>query len=69
MTPQTLVMYAVIGAMHVVGVAMPSAVSSQHSLDDAKDLCARIGADYRSDVAALETSLRGLWQRRPWKES
>ncbi len=32
-------------------------------------LAPRIGADYRSDVAALETGLRGLWQRRPWKES
>ena len=32
-------------------------------------LAPRIGADYRSDVVALETSLRGLWQRRPWKES
>ncbi len=32
-------------------------------------LAPRIGADYRSDVAALETELRGLWQRRPWKES
>jgi tripartite-type tricarboxylate transporter receptor subunit TctC len=32
-------------------------------------LAPRIGADYRADVAALETQLRGLWQRRPWKES
>ena len=32
-------------------------------------LAPRIGADYRNDVAALETQLRGLWQRRPWKES
>ena len=32
-------------------------------------LSPRIGADYRADVAALETELRGLWQRRPWKES
>ncbi|MBW6398012.1 tripartite tricarboxylate transporter substrate binding protein [Roseomonas sp. HJA6] len=31
-------------------------------------LAPRIGADYRNDVAALETQLRGLWQRRPWKE-
>ena len=31
-------------------------------------LAPRIGAEYRSDVATLETSLRGLWQRRPWKE-
>ena len=32
-------------------------------------LAPRIGADYRSDVATLETGLRGLWQRKPWKES
>lgn len=32
-------------------------------------LAPRIGADYRNDVAALEMQLRGLWQRRPWKES
>ncbi|HWT10360.1 MAG TPA: tripartite tricarboxylate transporter substrate binding protein [Roseomonas sp.] len=32
-------------------------------------LAPRVGADYRNDVAALETQLRGLWQRRPWKES
>jgi tripartite-type tricarboxylate transporter receptor subunit TctC len=32
-------------------------------------LAPRIGAEYRADVAALETQLRGLWQRRPWKES
>jgi tripartite-type tricarboxylate transporter receptor subunit TctC len=32
-------------------------------------LAPRIGAEYRGDVAALETQLRGLWQRRPWKES
>jgi tripartite-type tricarboxylate transporter receptor subunit TctC len=32
-------------------------------------LAPRIGADFRNDTAALETQLRGLWQRRPWKES
>ena len=32
-------------------------------------LAPRIGADFRSDVAALERDLRGLWQRRPWRES
>jgi len=32
-------------------------------------LAPRIGADFRNDIAALETQLRGLWQRRPWKES
>ena len=32
-------------------------------------LAPRIGADYRSDVVGLERDLRGLWQRRPWRES
>lgn len=32
-------------------------------------LAPRIGADFRADVAALERDLRGLWQRRPWRES
>lgn len=32
-------------------------------------LAPRIGADFRSDVAGLERDLRGLWQRRPWRES
>lgn len=43
-----------LGGSRVVGVAMPSAISSQHSLDDAADLCARIGADYRVEpIAAI----------------
>jgi len=41
-----------IGGAHVVGVAMPSEYSSQHSLDDASDLCRRIGADYRVQAIA-----------------
>ena len=28
-----------------------------------------MAAEHLNDVAALETQLRGLWQRRPWKES
>ncbi len=36
-----------IGGENVVGVSMPSSFSSQHSRDDAAELCARIGADYR----------------------
>lgn len=32
-------------------------------------LAPRIGNDFRSDVVALERDLRGLWQRRPWRES
>jgi len=36
-----------VGGANVVGVAMPSEYSSQHSLDDAADLAKRLGADYR----------------------
>jgi len=36
-----------VGGTNVVGVAMPSAYSSQHSLDDAEDLMRRIGGTYR----------------------
>ncbi|WP_084126730.1 NAD+ synthase [Demequina sp. NBRC 110054] len=36
-----------IGGANVVGVSMPSEFSSEHSKDDAADLCKRIGADYR----------------------
>ncbi|WP_024287984.1 NAD+ synthase [Cellulomonas sp. KRMCY2] len=35
------------GGANVVGVSMPSRHSSEHSRDDAADLAARIGADYR----------------------
>lgn len=36
-----------IGGQNVVGVSMPSRYSSEHSRDDAADLAARIGLDYR----------------------
>jgi NAD+ synthase (glutamine-hydrolysing) len=36
-----------VGGANVVGVSMPSRHSSGHSRDDAADLAARIGADYR----------------------
>ena len=36
-----------IGGKRVFGVSMPSGYSSEHSKDDAADLAARIGADYR----------------------
>ena len=36
-----------IGGEHVVGVSMPSAYSSEHSVSDAEDLCRRLGAQYR----------------------
>ncbi|MCL2802590.1 MAG: NAD+ synthase [Micrococcales bacterium] len=37
-----------LGAANVTGVAMPSAISSQHSLDDAADLASRLGLDFRT---------------------
>jgi len=51
-----------VGGANVVGVAMPSEYSSQHSLDDAADLAKRIGADYRVQpiaplVAAFQEQL------------
>ncbi len=36
-----------LGSDHVHGVAMPSRFSSDHSLDDARDLAARLGIDFR----------------------
>ncbi len=36
-----------VGGANVVGIAMPSEYSSQHSMDDAADLAKRLGADYR----------------------
>jgi len=36
-----------LGGENVVGLAMPSMYSSQHSLDDAADLARRLGASYR----------------------
>ena len=51
-----------VGGRNVVGVSMPSRYSSDHSKDDAADLAARIGADYRVQpigalVAAFEQQL------------
>ena len=36
-----------IGAENVIGVALPSRFSSQHSIDDAKKLAANLGLDFR----------------------
>lgn len=36
-----------IGGQNVIGVSNPSKYSSEHSVDDAADLCERVGADYR----------------------
>lgn len=37
-----------LGGENVVGVSLPGAYSSGHSVSDAEDLCRRIGAQYRS---------------------
>lgn len=43
-----------VGGGNVVGVSMPSEYSSEHSKDDAADLCKRLGADYRVEpIAAI----------------
>ncbi len=48
-----------VGGSHVVGVSMPSAYSSEHSKDDAAELCKRIGADYRVEpIAAIVDSFQ-----------
>src|SRR5690606_24848092 len=36
-----------LGGANVVGVSMPSKYSSEHSKDDAKELAATLGLDYR----------------------
>ncbi len=58
-----------LGASNVIGLAMPSRHSSGHSVEDARELCARLGVAYRlvpigsmhgaveADVAGLFTSL------------
>jgi NAD+ synthase (glutamine-hydrolysing) len=49
-----------VGGANVVGVAMPSEYSSQHSLDDAADLAKRLGADYRvQPIAPLVAAFQG----------
>ena len=56
-----------IGASNVYGVSMPSSYSSQHSQDDAADLAARTGLNYRSvpiapmvDAFMANVTLTGL---------
>ena len=49
-----------IGGQRVVGVSMPSVYSSGHSKDDAADLAARIGADYRvQPIAPMVDAFQG----------
>lgn len=49
-----------LGGANVVGLSMPSRWSSEHSRDDAADLAARIGADYRPvPIAAMVDAFEG----------
>jgi len=49
-----------LGGENVVAVSMPSALSSQHSRDDAADLAKRIGADYRvQPIAPMVDAFQG----------
>lgn len=52
-----------IGGRNVIGVSMPSRYSSAHSKDDAADLAARIGADYR--VAPISSKVDAFLDSTP----
>jgi NAD+ synthase (glutamine-hydrolysing) len=61
---------AAFGAENVVGVSLPSAISSQHSRDDARVLAANLGVRFETiaiaeAVAACETSLGPIFAGRP----
>lgn len=55
-----------LGPGNVLGVAMPSRYSSEHSVADARDLCDRLGLTFTvAPIAAahdaMETTLAGVW--------
>ena len=57
------------GADNVIGVALPSAISSQHSRDDAAALAANLGIEYHElaiadTVSAAETALAPIFEGR-----
>ena len=59
-----------LGKDNVIGVSLPSAISSQHSRDDARILAANLGIRFETitigdAVAAAETSLQPLFAGRP----
>lgn len=59
-----------LGAENVIGVSLPSVISSQHSRDDAAALAARLGIQYQTMpiadvVAAAEGTLAPLFAGRP----
>ena len=49
-----------LGADHVHGVAMPSAISSEHSVSDAKQLADNLGLDYREIPIADPVDAMGV---------
>lgn len=59
-----------LGPQNLMGVALPSAISSQHSRDDAAALAANLGIDYHElpiadVVATAETTLKPIFGNRP----
>jgi NAD+ synthase (glutamine-hydrolysing) len=61
---------AAFGPEQVIGVSLPSAISSQHSRDDARTLAAQLGIRYQTIaiadvVAACETALGPVFAGRP----
>jgi NAD+ synthase (glutamine-hydrolysing) len=59
-----------LGADNVIGVSLPSAISSQHSRDDARDLARNLGIRFETiaiadTVAAAETALGPVFAGRP----
>ncbi len=59
-----------LGADNVIGVSLPSAISSQHSRDDARDLARNLGIRFETiaiadTVTAAETSLGPVFAGRP----
>ncbi len=58
-----------LGCENVIGISLPSAISSQHSRDDAADLAKNLGIDYQTLpiaelVSAAENTLAPLFQGR-----
>ncbi|MFO1446640.1 MAG: NAD+ synthase [Opitutaceae bacterium] len=61
---------AAFGPEHVIGVSLPSSISSQHSRDDARLLAVNLGIRFETIaiadcVAACETALSGVFAGRP----
>jgi len=59
-----------LGRENVIGVSMPSRISSQHSKDDARDLAKNLGIEFHTisiadTVSAVESSLSGLFAGKP----